>query len=218
MDDRARQRDYFEAVEYERPDSPAQRSYIESKLEHVERYLPLTSDLSVLDLACANGSFSTYLVQRVRRVIGLDFSAKLLRENPIECRVQADATNLPFGSASFDVVFEANLLHHLDPAAQVQAMREMSRVSRRHVVLIEPNVLNPLMVAYALYEPVERGLLRFTPRYLKGLIHGAGLRLVARVSTGMITQNKTPEFMIPFLENFDGRFPFGVVQVAVAAK
>jgi len=64
------------------------------------------------------------------------------------CRrvVEGELTYLPFGDRSFDVVFEANLLHHVEDRTEV--VREMARVSRRWVILIEPNRYNPLMLAF----------------------------------------------------------------------
>lgn len=43
---------------------------------------------------------------------------------------QADARDMPFASRSFDVVTCSLALHHFDPAAAVQVLREMDRLCR----------------------------------------------------------------------------------------
>ena len=49
--------------------------------------------------------------------------------------VEGDARSLPFDTASLDVVHASLLLHHLDPASAVAALREMARVARIGVVV-----------------------------------------------------------------------------------
>jgi len=51
----------------------------------------------------------------------------MFSENPCSTIVQSDASELPVQTASFDVVFEANLLHHVNDRAKV--VEEMARVS-----------------------------------------------------------------------------------------
>jgi ubiquinone/menaquinone biosynthesis C-methylase UbiE len=49
-------------------------------------------------------------------------------------RVRTDAELLPFGSASFDLVFSHALTKHLPLAAQARVLAELARVSSRYVV------------------------------------------------------------------------------------
>jgi SAM-dependent methyltransferase len=49
--------------------------------------------------------------------------------------VGADARALPFEDGGFDVAHASLLLHHLDPAAAVAALRELCRVARRGIVI-----------------------------------------------------------------------------------
>jgi SAM-dependent methyltransferase len=140
----------------------------------------------------------------------------MLRQNPASQLVQGDGGTLPFAAGTFDAVFSANLLHHsTDPAAMV---REMVRVSRQHVILIEPNRYNPIMFAFGLVVREERGLLRSSTGYLSSLMRTSGLKVVRCTSMGMISQNNTPAFMIPFLKWFDRECSYGEYIVGVAAK
>jgi ubiquinone/menaquinone biosynthesis C-methylase UbiE len=110
---------------------------------------------TILDLGCGNGIFTQRLASEGAAVTGLDFSAHLLKQNPHGQLARGDATHLPFMNGTFDVVFEANLVHHVSNLPEV--MREMSRVSRKYVVLLEPNRYNPLMFAFSLVVAAERG-------------------------------------------------------------
>jgi ubiquinone/menaquinone biosynthesis C-methylase UbiE len=102
--------------------------------------------------------------------VGLDYSARLLTENPHKRLIRGDATALPFKDGSFDLVFEANLPHHV-PRRQT-AICETARVSRRHVVLLEPNRYNPLMFGCGLAVREESGLLGFLRRFNRPIWRG----------------------------------------------
>ena len=209
-------RSYFEAIHYANPDAPATKRYTTSKLKLIDEYLRFDKEMSVLDVGCGNGIFSVRLQERVGMVVGADLSKHLLRLNPLPHKLESDATALPCRDASFDVVFEANLLHHVKERERV--ISEMLRVTRRHVVFVEPNAWNPLMFAFGLVSWVERGSLVFTPCYVRSLLDSCNVRLDGLFATGMITQNHTPAFLIPILGIFDFKFPLGEYIVAVGHK
>jgi ubiquinone/menaquinone biosynthesis C-methylase UbiE len=56
--------------------------------------------------------------------------------------IVADASSLPFRDNAFDVVFEKDSLHHVNQPKEV--LKEMRRVSRNLIVLVEGNRYNPL--------------------------------------------------------------------------
>ena len=120
-------------------------AYADPKMDFIRSHAPITG--SILDLGCGNGIFTQRLSKEGAMVTGLDFSAHLLSQNPHNVLTCGDATLLPFRDASFDLVFEANLLHHVSDAGTV--LKEMHRVSRKYVVLLEPNRNNPLMFAFS---------------------------------------------------------------------
>lgn len=211
----SQQESYWQKSGYRGPTHPVVEAYVGPKLDLVESVLPF-SGRSVLDVGCGPGLFTHHLQRRARRVVGTDRSAWMLEQvTGLEC-VEADAADLPFGDSSFDVVFEANLLHHVDDPAAV--VLEMARVAREAVVLIEVNRLNPVMFLYSLVNPAERGGLRSSRRHLHELLQGAGLEVAAFWTTGMISQNHTPRFLVPLLRLFDFDFPFGEYHVGVARK
>lgn len=199
------QKRYWEAIQQRRiPSHPAALAFARPKIEFMREHVP--SGLSLLEVGAGNG-FLSHVLAPVYDVTAVDFSEAMLELNPLPAdkKVCADAELLPFGDGSFDAVLCANLLHHLaEPAV---AIREMRRVARRHVVLLEPNALNPLMFAFTLIKPEERAATKFTPHFLKQLGQSEGLELRAFASLGAIVPNRTPSWLLPLLRGIDGKYP-----------
>jgi len=100
--------------------------------------------LSVLDVCCGSGMFSEYYAQSGATVSGVDLSesaiacAKLRKKRyNFEAEFQAvDATKLPFPDNAFDLVSVHDGLHHIPEP--LEAIKEMVRVSRKGIIIIEP--------------------------------------------------------------------------------
>jgi SAM-dependent methyltransferase len=207
------QRNYWESTgERRSPRHPVAEAFSRPKLEFARRAMTDLDVATVLDVGAGNGYF-TWLLEAWGSAVALDFARAMLRQHPARVRVQGDAVVLPFANRSFDVTFCGNLLHHLpDPAA---AVREMARVARRYVVLVEPNRNNPLMLAFGLIKREERGTIGMHRRRIESLLEAAGLELVASASMGSVVPNKTPLALLPALRVIDGRSPLGFYAVAV---
>ena len=84
---------------------------------------------------------------------------------------------LPFRDGCFDHVIVRDVVHHLDTPEQL--LRECVRVLAPggRFDLLEPCRYNPLIVLHALSQQVERGELKSTAPYLKGLVKAAGLEV-----------------------------------------
>ncbi len=204
------QKDTWEGVDKRRPvDQPAVRAFARAKLD-----LVLAAGTTMLEVGAGNGYFSITF-QSAFELSCADFSANMLGINPLPNRrkIVADAQRLPFRDDSFEVAFCGNLLHHFE--SPVTAVKEMARVASRHVVLVEPNALNPLMFLFGALVKEERGMLRFTPGYLRRLAGSAGLGVRRLVSQGAILPNKTPAWALSFLKAFDGVWPLGFYHIAV---
>ena len=208
------QSDYFNQVLYRGPLHKAIAAYADPKLDFIRSHVPMKGQ--ILDVGCGNGIFTIRFAREGGSVVGLDFSAYLLHQNPHTGLVCGDATVLPFRDQSFDVVFEANVLHHVPDREQV--IREMGRVSRKYVLLLEPNRYNPLMAGFALVVRAERGGLKSCTSRLRTELQHSGLAVIASLTTGMISQNNTPEGLIPFLRRFDRPIWWGEYIVMIAEK
>jgi demethylmenaquinone methyltransferase/2-methoxy-6-polyprenyl-1,4-benzoquinol methylase len=93
------------------------------------RDLRLAPDSVVLDLAAGTGDFTRELARQHQRVVASDLSYNMLAAGRgMSDRVQADASHLPFRSASFDALTCGYALRNFTDLRQV--FEEMGRVVR----------------------------------------------------------------------------------------
>lgn len=209
------QKDYWEGIRRRRPaDHPVVQAFAQPKRDFIVQALAGGQRPTMLEVGAGNGFFS-HSFSSAFELTCLDFSKNMLEKHPLPWtqKVVGDAEELPFEDDRFDVVFCGNLLHHLsDPTI---AVREMKRVARRNVVLIEPNSVNPLMFLFGLAKKEERGTLKFTSRYLKELGERAGLELRSFSTQGAVVPNKTPSALLPLLRIVERPNLLGFYHVAV---
>lgn len=206
----------FESHQHRRPPAhPVVAAFARPKLALAARHGALDEGATVLDVGCGNGFFTYHFPSGVQAV-GIDLSGVMLRLNPCPRLVRGSALTLPFPDAAFDTVLCSNLLHHL--SSPQAAVREMGRVSRRHVVLSEPNRNNPGMLLLGLAKREERGTLQFTPRYLRHLAESAGLNVSTCRALGMVFPNRVPPAVLPLLRWMDGAHPLGAYILLVAER
>ena len=97
--------------------------------------------LSILDVGAGDGLLGRTIGDWAAnrgwnwRVVNLDTSLAALALNGNGLNVAASAMQLPFGSASFDVVVTSNMVHHLKDAEATRLLQEAWRVARRAIVL-----------------------------------------------------------------------------------
>ncbi len=101
--------------------------------ERLRHLLTLTGEERGLDIGTGAGAFAIALAPLVREVIGVDIVPELVEEGrkraPANVElVEADATALPYGRGSFDLVCTARTLHHVPRPELVLA--EMTRVTQ----------------------------------------------------------------------------------------
>lgn len=210
-------REYFKKHKYRQPDDYVVRSFVTPKIKFMrDKGCFRKKDIRILDAGSGNGTFSWYFNKYTDKIISQDYSEELLESNPARLKVLSDVYNLPFKDNQFDIVFEANLLHHLD--RPYCAIEEMKRCSKEYVVLIEPNRYNPLMFLFSLAVTTERGVLASSMKKWRGVIRHSGMEIIAQKITGMISQQNTPAFMVPFLRLFDFDFCLGEYVVLICRK
>ncbi len=97
----------------------------------------------VLDAGCGVGAYTRAFQEAGAWALGVDVEedrvAEALREGSGPCFAVASVERLPFGDASFDVVFSHEVLEHVED--DLQALREAARVLRPGgaLVLFVPN-------------------------------------------------------------------------------
>jgi ubiquinone/menaquinone biosynthesis C-methylase UbiE len=150
----------------------------------------------VLDVACGPGIVSCFFARRARRVTGLDLVPAMLeraRRFQVEQQVTnvdwqaGSCTDLPFPSASFDLVVTRFSFHHfLEPA---RALAEMARVARpgETVLLCDVAPAADTQAAFnhweILRDPSHTRAL--TQAEMEALGDQAGLELLRRESTSL---------------------------------
>jgi len=190
-------------------------SYVLPKINVLKNYVNLNKQTRLLDVGCGNGFFTFYF-DKICDTCGVDYSEKMLQLNPIKNTFLMDANDLKFEDNSFDVVFSHALLHHVEDIDKV--IQEMRRVSKKYIIILEPNRNNPLMFLFSLIVKEEGKALRFSLAYLKNIVSKNDLRIVTSFSYGMIVPNKTPTFLIPLLRMFNFKQPFGMTNFVIARK
>lgn len=103
-------------------------------------------DKEVLELATGPGLLAKHVAYAAKRMIATDYSEGMIREakkgdytSNLTFEI-ADATNLPYANASFDVVLIANALHVMPEPEK--AMGEIKRVLKEDGLLIAPNFVS----------------------------------------------------------------------------
>ena len=162
------------------------------------------SEFSVLDLGAGSGELlrvaATWAKDTGRRFVGVGLelnerSAQAILEEskgfPEITSVRADALKLPFGDAEFDYVMCSLFTHHFPDEQVVHLLREMHRVARRRIFVID---LHRDPVPYFFYTTLGKLVLKnrlirhdgavsilrsFKPRELLNLARAAGLHNVA---------------------------------------
>lgn len=92
-------------------------------------FVEVDARMTVLDVGCGAGLDALAIGPRVRKIIGLDFSAEMLARASAHLEaVQADAERMPFATGSFDAAL-ANGIFNLSPRRE-EIFAELARVIR----------------------------------------------------------------------------------------
>lgn len=171
-----------------------ERGSTERKWKAIVRALgpALQRGARVLDVPCGRGRFTQRILARELDLVSADLSQPMLeaaREVAGDLAhfrgaVRCDVACLPFADASFDVVMSIRFLFHVPRELQPAILREMARVSKRHVVVDVRHTYCWTTHSKRLRAWL-RGQRRPTPRLslaeIDALVAAAGLRLVERV-------------------------------------
>jgi len=188
-----------------------QVQFAEQRLEYLSRFISFDDVQSALDIGCGNGVGTVSLSHRVNIVFGLDMSGYLLNQMPDNIvGVRGDASRLPLRDKAVDFSMAWELIHHIEEPAAV--LLEIRRVTRKWIVLFEPNRWNPLQAGFSLAVSEERLGLRNTRTYLVNLMGKAGLKVVHYTTVGCIFPNKSPIWLARLL----GKVPFKIPYLGIS--
>ena len=196
-------------------DHPVVKEFVTGKIELIEKYIDIDENTTVLDLGCGAGFFSAYF-EEICKVKGIDSSIEMLKMNPVKDVFLMDALNLGFKNNTFDVVFCCAVLHHVEEDDKV--LKEMNRVSKKYIIILEPNRNNPFMFLFNLIKKDERRALKFSLNYLRRKVKRSGLHIITSFSCGMLVPNRCPTFLLPIVKIFKFNQPLGMTNFIIAEK
>jgi SAM-dependent methyltransferase len=192
-------------------DHPVVRFFAMQRLDYIRQFLDLQQVHTALDVGCGNGFSTFYMHNYVPHIWAVDRSYHMLIRHPFKQAgraILADAFTLPFPDKTFDLVYGWEVLHHIvDPTVVVA---EMARVSRRYILVAEPNRSNLAQCAFALMDREHRLVLHYNRAFLRHVFTAAGLTVQHLSSGGWIFPNVTPQWLLPILGRLPYRWPFGI--------
>lgn len=122
--------------------------------ERVQQLLaPFDGAERVLDSGCGAGAFAFAIAPLVRSVVGVDLSEELVAAGreiaPANCELAVgDATALPFGYGSFDIVGCMRVLHHAHrPELIVSELARVTRPGGRIILVDQIGSVDPVVSA-----------------------------------------------------------------------
>lgn len=140
------------------------RAMRRSLLPEIER--ACLKDFSVLDVGAGSGELLRAVADwsrqtgRRARLVGLELNARSAaatleesKEYPEISSVRGDALSLPFNDDSFDYAMCSLLTHHFKDDGVTSIIRELARVARRRIFIID---LHRHAVAYYFYTTLGR--------------------------------------------------------------
>ena len=147
----------------------------------------------VLDVCTGTGDLALEFARRCDDVVGIDLSPEMLavaRKKDREGKahfLQMDATRLDFADREFDVSAISLALHDMPPEAREETLRELARVTRKRIVIVDYNppsnpILRAIYIALvSLWE--SKYFPEFARSDFKGLLARCGLRVKAEKTT-----------------------------------
>lgn len=110
---------------------PFSEELFEKISTHVVETLDLTDQHLVLDLCCGNGLLSAAVAKHCDRVIGVDFSEKLIQDIGLRgaaniTGIASDVLDIRFQPESFDRALFAAALQHFSQAQVIRLFRDLA--------------------------------------------------------------------------------------------
>lgn len=186
---------------------PVVKFYAKQRFDYIKTKIDLDSIQNCLDIGAGTG-FSSAHFPNQDILTCVDFSFRNLMLNTTKSKIQASAYSLPFKFDSFDLVYGWEFLHHL--AEPEKAVSEMARVTKKFLVLFEPNRMNPALIVFSIYDKRERRLLQYNKNKMREFIKNIGFEMISCESVGWVFAGATPTFSLkickklPYVNRFGG--------------
>jgi len=191
--------------------------FSEYKIIEIRRCEKDASGSSVLDFGCGDGNSATYFLKHLHPLsyCGIDISSESIgiacRRGLERCSFQCyDGENIPFDDETFDVVFLANVLHHIDFSFHRHIIDECLRVLKTggRLYVFEHNPINPVtrkIVRDCIFDADAKLV---PSRYLVRILREAGFGKTEKRYTIFFPRKSFFKALVP-LEKHLNRCPLG---------
>ena len=191
--------------------------FSEYKVIEVATHESATEALHFLDLGCGDGNSVKFFRKHFpkAKITGIDVSEdsiNLAKTRNIENAVFTayDGAHIPFADNTFDVIFIATVMHHIDHALHVGLMTEARRVLRKggRLYIFEHNPYNPVTRNVVNNCVFDADAVLLSPPYTKRMLKQAGFQDISNTFTIFFPRSG---FFQPFLflEKFLKKIPLG---------
>ena len=139
--------------------------------------------ITILDFGCGNGLMTNF-AQEVfyeATVIGVDPSIENIAKAHTAFGainlLALDNSSLPFNDHYFDLIYSANVLHHIPFDQHTATIKEIMRVLKPHgtLIILELNPYNPWTAYSFATNPIEQNARMLKPGYLSSLVKPFGM-------------------------------------------
>jgi len=207
---------YWESSKKRRPVShPVVKFYCTQRVEYLKKNLDFSSIKTALDVGAGYGYSSFYFPSSIE-LVSSDFSFMNLTISPMRDKIQTSSLDLPFRSHCFDLVYGWSFLHHLEKPEK--AVDEMARVTKRYLVLLEPNKKNPIQFAFGLLHPMEHGTLKYDKKKLLSHLNDIKFKLISLEATGWLFAGASPTFSLAICKHLPFVHRLGLCNIMVCEK
>ena len=121
------------------------QNYINKSLSFLLNFADLSSDASILDIACGTGEFTRIILEEnpQQQITGVDISESMLEGEQNKLASYSNlslhygsVTSLPFDNDSFDLIICANAFHYFEkPQLALAEMKRVLKPNRRVIIL-----------------------------------------------------------------------------------
>lgn len=107
----------------------------------IDTYKLIPKDVtSIADIGCGNGIFANYIVEKNKKikVMGVDESVSALKYVNTQ-KKEGNIISLPLRNQEFDLIAALEVIEHLSAEDYKLALKELSRVSKKYILISVPN-------------------------------------------------------------------------------
>jgi SAM-dependent methyltransferase len=203
--------DHYSADMVRRLDGPF--GHIEASF--ADRIAPWVAGKSVLDVGCGFGSLTNHLQLKGFEAVGIDMLGEFIdagkaRYPAADLRLVRDAT-LPFPDKSFDTIALKDTIHHILAEGDLPGfLRDMKRVCRKRIIVMDPNPTFILRVSRRVIHHVDPIC---SPEVASAALTAAGFEVIHNeyhevlafpLSGGYVGRQLMPRALAPALVRLDG--------------